>query len=133
MREGFQTSPPSNSSKTFARGMSDATPLWQRYLIDATAAISASFLLAPFVATVDVSLIKNASGTEPLIVGVTRGMKDTFLRPHVWLRRPEFFVAWAVYGVTYSVANMTNSTAVENKVSSAMLSFLNVGRLHFCE
>jgi len=94
------------------------------YLVDVGAALTASFLVAPFMTVIDRSIIQNTAGVKPLKQGVIEGFTEYLTRPWRFFRRPEFFMIWGVYAATYGVANVVESTCIHKDVDVQLPKFI---------
>ncbi|KNC97167.1 uncharacterized protein SPPG_09478 [Spizellomyces punctatus DAOM BR117] len=87
-------------------GRLDSRTMSRLLLAESACAISAAFLVAPFISIIDKSIFANASGREPLVRGIVSGFKSLFLHPTQFLRQMPFILVWGVYSSTYCVANV---------------------------
>lgn len=78
-------------------------------LSDFGAATLAGAIAAPFVTIVDKVIIQNISSSVNLETGIKNEIKDLILRPMQFFRRPEFFMVWGVYSITYLTANCSDT------------------------
>eukprot|EP00164_Ancoracysta_twista_P017532 GFYU01029908.1.p1 GENE.GFYU01029908.1~~GFYU01029908.1.p1 ORF type:complete len:266 (+),score=59.82 GFYU01029908.1:37-834(+) len=102
----------------------EAEPLWKRLAVDFTAAGLASTVLSPWIQVVDVSIIKNANGSEPLSVGIKSGVKDIMTKPWTFFKKREFWVVWALYFGTYAAANSASSVCDNMNTSDTIPKFM---------
>lgn len=52
------------------------------------------------------------------------GLKELFLKPHVFLRRPEFAMIWGVYASTYITANLVITTCERRNTDAQWPKFI---------
>mmetsp|Transcript_4163 Transcript_4163/g.17578 ORF Transcript_4163/g.17578 Transcript_4163/m.17578 type:complete len:253 (-) Transcript_4163:1206-1964(-) len=97
---------------------------------DVGAAACSAFLVAPFVCIVDKSIISNASGRKPLWQSIKDSFKELLVRPHVFLRRPEFAWIFSLYGLTYLTANLTDSICEVKSVDKTIPKFLTTSSVN---
>ncbi|CAM9811544.1 unnamed protein product [Ascophyllum nodosum] len=107
-----------------ADGASKVVPISSLYAADLASALWASLVVSPFITIVDRSIIQNASGTKRMGDSVRAGFKELFLRPHVFLRRPEFFMIWGVYASTYTAANAVVTSCERRQVDNRLPKFI---------
>ncbi|KAG5182598.1 hypothetical protein JKP88DRAFT_220970 [Tribonema minus] len=98
--------------------------------LDVLSAFGASFMVSPFITIVDRSIIQNASGVMQMGDSIRAGIKELVMRPHVFLRRPEFLMIFGVYSATYTTANAVNTTCEHRKVDSAWPRFLSTSAVN---
>eukprot|EP01104_Vermistella_antarctica_P008270 TRINITY_DN2063_c1_g3_i1.p1 TRINITY_DN2063_c1_g3~~TRINITY_DN2063_c1_g3_i1.p1 ORF type:complete len:280 (+),score=65.66 TRINITY_DN2063_c1_g3_i1:2-841(+) len=91
--------------------------------VDAVSGTVASFFLAPFIAIVDVSIIRNANGSKPLNQGLKEMFTHLFTKPHQFLRTGHFLAVWLVYAGTYSIANWTDTYMKYKKKDPGLAKF----------
>eukprot|EP00898_Chlorokybus_atmophyticus_P000191 jgi/Chlat1/1172/Chrsp113S01638 len=91
---------------------------------DLASAAAASFAVSPFIAIVDKSIVSNASGRQALWPALVTGAKDACLRPHKFLRRPEFWWIAGLYTATYMAANSVDTFCRRRKVEPTLPKFL---------
>ncbi len=84
------------------------------YIVDAVGGVTAAALVAPFVALVDKCIIANASGREPLNIGLKKGIKDLFGNPMKFISQKYVHYVQGVYTGTYLVANFTETYCNKN-------------------
>lgn len=76
---------------------------------DATAAITAAALVAPFVAAVDKAIAESASGATKVWTSVGLSVRAMMSSPLTYLKQPAFRYLWVMYGGTYCAANAFTS------------------------
>ncbi|CAM9119771.1 unnamed protein product [Phaeothamnion confervicola] len=91
---------------------------------DTASAISASFLVSPFITIVDRSIMQNASGAKNMGDSVKEGFRELILRPVTFVRRPEFLMIWGLYAATYTAANFINTVCEDQGKDSRWPRFL---------
>lgn len=64
-----------------------------------------SFFVAPVVSAVDRALAENASGKSALGASIKNSFGEMASAPLKFLKSPQFFWIWLVYGSTYTAAN----------------------------
>jgi len=74
-------------------------------MADAIAGYIAGAAVAPIISAVDRGLAENASGKAKLLPSFMNSMKSMVTRPVGFLKSPQFFWIWLVYGSTYFAAN----------------------------
>ncbi|GAB5362494.1 hypothetical protein AAMO2058_000801700 [Amorphochlora amoebiformis] len=84
-------------------------PFGFRILADAIAAYTAGAAVSPVITGVDRALAENASGKVKLFPSFLNSMKSMIIRPVTFLKSPQFFWIWLVYGSTYAAANITET------------------------
>lgn len=72
---------------------------------DLLAGLIAGAAVSPIISAVDRALAENASGKATLGVSVKNSFKDMISSPLKFLRSPQYFWIWLVYGSTYTTAN----------------------------
>jgi len=105
----------SNTTSSTTSTTSSSTPtgpgplLLQKFMNDVIAAGSASFLLSPFVCSVDKCIISNASGRQKLNPCLKENLSLLFRKPQKFFALREFHLIWGVYFSTYLAANLTDT------------------------
>lgn len=87
---------------------------------DVTAATTAAFLVAPFVAAVDKAIAESASGATKVWTSVGASVRAMMSSPMTYLRQPAFRYLWVMYGGTYCAANAFTSYEDINKSSEPL-------------
>ncbi len=123
-------------------GKKDASPLYMRIFVEASAAIISAltvgeslsvfqiiffdffFYSAPAISIVDKAIVSNASGLEPLVPCLINGVKSLFTNPVYFLKQPSFLFIWGVYSGTYIVANSIEAICERNETSSFYPKFI---------
>jgi hypothetical protein len=82
------------------------------YSIDVIAALCSGTAVTPLVAIIDKSIIAHASGTEPLYIGLKKGLTSLLTQPHVFIKQKYVHLIWMVYVSTYLAANTIETTCV---------------------
>jgi len=77
--------------------------------VDSLAAVSASFLVAPFVVCIDRAIAESVSGKDPLWTSFGRSARTMVTSPVTFARQPAFGYLWALFGGTYLAANLFRS------------------------
>jgi len=92
-----------------------------RVAVDAVSAACAATLVAPFIVTIDRSIIENASGKADLRSSIFKSLRTLILRPHNFILSKPFALIFTVYGCTYFTANSvdTISSTVKSKSCSS--------------
>lgn len=57
-------------------------------------------------------------------VVVRAGMRELLLKPHVFVRRPEFLMIWGVYTSTYITANTIITTCEQSQLDDRLPKFI---------
>ena len=70
----------------------------------------AASAVAPFLMAVDKAVVSYTATRQPLTVGILRGMAD-FRWAASWIRNPALYMVTAVYGLTYTAANVSDVIA----------------------
>jgi hypothetical protein len=89
-----------------------STDLLHSFSIDLIAALCSGTAVTPLVAIIDKSIIAHASGTEPLVQGLKKGLTSLFTQPHVFIKQKYVHLIWMVYVSTYVAANTIETTCV---------------------
>jgi hypothetical protein len=108
----------SNQNNTFT----SSTRLRSRLAGDFLSAICAGFVATPFVAMVDKAIVVSASsqGKKNLGSVIVEEMCAFVAKPASFIRRPEFFMVWGVYGATYLAANWIDTGCDELKMDKTL-------------
>eukprot|EP01084_Bolivina_argentea_P317299 550126_1 len=107
--------------------------LSKRILIGLTAGTMAGFSVAPFVTTIDKSIVQHASGQAIMQHSIRASIKDIFIRPHQFVRRYEFALIFSLYSATYQSANLIDIYYEENPksiISKDMGKFVGVSAVN---
>ncbi|CAG8067369.1 unnamed protein product [Penicillium nalgiovense] len=76
---------------------------------DLAAAAASASLVTPAVAIIDRALIEQAAFKQPILRGLRRHALGTLRQPGLFVFQRPFGIVWALYAVTYSVANVTDT------------------------
>lgn len=87
---------------------------------DSVAGLLAGGVVAPLVSSVDRALAENASGRATLGTSVMNSFKEMGSAPLTFIKSPQFYWIWLVYGSTYVAANMTQTVCDKRKMDVAM-------------
>lgn len=82
-------------------------------------AVIAAGSAVPFLMTVDKSVTLAAAGRMGLGEAILSGLKDVFSRPHQMLTGRAFWLVAAVYGSTYTAANLIDLAAERREATTA--------------
>ncbi|KAF0682327.1 Aste57867_25554 [Aphanomyces stellatus] len=91
--------------------------------IDLIAAGGASLFVAPFITTVDRSIIENASGKRVLGTALKEISLDFLRNPLAFVRRKEFLLIYGLYTATYVSANCVDTICEVAETDNAMPKF----------
>eukprot|EP00484_Ammonia_sp_Unknown_P011232 CAMPEP_0197076602 /NCGR_PEP_ID=MMETSP1384-20130603/212200_1 /TAXON_ID=29189 /ORGANISM="Ammonia sp." /LENGTH=249 /DNA_ID=CAMNT_0042515461 /DNA_START=44 /DNA_END=793 /DNA_ORIENTATION=- len=69
----------------------------------------AGFSVAPFVTTIDKSIVQNASGAATMKASIKSSIRDILTRPHRFVWRYEFALIFGLYSATYQSANLIDT------------------------
>ncbi|GBG27259.1 Hypothetical Protein FCC1311_034812 [Hondaea fermentalgiana] len=94
--------------------------VFARFACDATAGAIAGATVTPVVSAVDRALAESASGKGSLWPSFFAALREYAARPIAYLKGPQFFYVWAVYGGTYCAANLVDTVCGLRKVDPAM-------------
>ncbi|KAJ3012602.1 UNVERIFIED_CONTAM: hypothetical protein HDU68_001116 [Siphonaria sp. JEL0065] len=92
--------------------------------IDLVTGFFTSALVAPIVATIDKCIIANASGREPLEMGLRRFGRMLVTNPIQFARQPFFFPVFCIFAGTYGVANVVETVCIVNQTPPALPKFV---------
>jgi hypothetical protein len=106
-------------------GQQDPLLLVKRVGIDALAAATAAFFVAPFITIVDRSVIENASGTRKLKVAFKDLSLSLVKNPFQFIVRKEFRYVYGVYCGTYFSANIADSFCEWHEMDNQIPKFLS--------
>eukprot|EP00486_Rosalina_sp_Unknown_P003387 CAMPEP_0201566406 /NCGR_PEP_ID=MMETSP0190_2-20130828/6154_1 /ASSEMBLY_ACC=CAM_ASM_000263 /TAXON_ID=37353 /ORGANISM="Rosalina sp." /LENGTH=117 /DNA_ID=CAMNT_0047985065 /DNA_START=42 /DNA_END=392 /DNA_ORIENTATION=- len=81
----------------------------KRILIGLAAGTMAGFSVAPFVATIDKSIVQNASGAATMRESIRGSVREILSRPHHFARRYEFALIFGLYSATYQSSNVIDT------------------------
>lgn len=87
---------------------------------DSLSGVLAGALVAPAVSAVDRALAENASGKSTLGNSIKASFKELATAPLKFVRSPQFFWIWLVYGSTYVAANATQTYCDRKKRNVAL-------------
>jgi hypothetical protein len=94
------------------------------YLNDLVAGATAGAMVAPIVSAVDRALAENASGKMQLWPSFFRSVREMVSRPIVFLKSPQFYWIWLVYGGTYAAVNAAETWSKKSKRDPAFPKWL---------
>eukprot|EP00472_Partenskyella_glossopodia_P010664 CAMPEP_0197527744 /NCGR_PEP_ID=MMETSP1318-20131121/22670_1 /TAXON_ID=552666 /ORGANISM="Partenskyella glossopodia, Strain RCC365" /LENGTH=228 /DNA_ID=CAMNT_0043082533 /DNA_START=130 /DNA_END=813 /DNA_ORIENTATION=- len=89
-------------------------------IADTIAGYIAGAAVAPIISAVDRGLAENASGKEKLLPSFVNSMKSMVRAPMTFLKSPQFFWIWLVYGSTYCAANTCQTICDRKKKDVAI-------------
>ena len=95
-----------HKARDFASGWFVAT----RYGIDAAAAATASFAIAPIVGSIDRAIVENTAGRSTMGASLWASATTLVTRPLQFFTHRAFQWTWALYGATYLAANAIDTT-----------------------
>ncbi|CAG8009006.1 unnamed protein product [Penicillium salamii] len=84
----------------------------------AAAALSAS-LVTPAVAIIDRSLVEQSAFNQPILRGIRRNAMGALRQPGLFLCSKPLALVWAMYGATYSVANVADTLGRKLELAAA--------------
>ncbi|KAJ5203707.1 uncharacterized protein N7498_004586 [Penicillium cinerascens] len=100
--------------------------LIKRLAGDVGAAAVSATLVAPAVTVIDRALVEKSSSNQPLVRGLRKHAFAALRNPARFVFQLPFGIIWALYGVTYTVANGTDTIGHEFKASATgMLTFVS--------
>jgi hypothetical protein len=73
---------------------------------DVAVAIAVTFGVSPFLAVVDKAIVESANGSKPILTSARDTFSTMIRHPVQYIKSPTFLLMWAVYGATYSTANV---------------------------
>jgi len=102
----------------------------QRLITDILSGCGAGIGVAPFVTTIDKSIVENASGANTMRNSIMTSVKEILTRPHRFIRRPEFLMIFGVYSCTYTWANVIDSLCARSEIPNDLPKFFGVAALN---
>jgi len=104
------------------------------YAVDAAAAFTSAFTVAPLIAGIDQAIVQNASGRSTLGQSLASSFKMMVSKPHHFVMQPASLMLWGVYGGTYvavnwvtSICDAKDATALErNQMKFGVVSSVNL-------
>ncbi|CAG8562937.1 2497_t:CDS:2 [Ambispora gerdemannii] len=97
--------------------------LAKRLFVDFCAATSAAFLVSPFIAIIDRSVIENASGRNPLVTSIKAGFLSLLKKPHEFIRSRQFLLVYTVYSSTYITVNNVDTLCHHHSLNNQIPKF----------
>lgn len=76
--------------------------------------------VAPIISAVDRALAENASGKAPLWTSFASSLKSMVKSPIQFIKSPQFYWIWIVYGGTYVAVNLTSSACEYTRTDPAL-------------
>jgi hypothetical protein len=90
------------------------------YWNDLVAGATAGALVAPLVSAVDRALAENASGKMQLWPSFFKSLREMASRPIAFVKSPQFYWIWLVYGGTYVAVNSAETWSKQSKRDPAL-------------
>jgi len=81
----------------------------KRLFVGITAGAMAGFSVAPFVSTIDKSIVQNAAGAATMKESIRNTVRIAFTRPHRFVASYEFMLIFGLYSATYQSANLIDT------------------------
>ncbi|CAO3619755.1 unnamed protein product [Cunninghamella echinulata] len=94
------------------------------YGIDVIAAATLSVLVSPFIAIVDRFIIENMNGKLTLGKGIIFGARQFLTTPYQFIKSSQFRLVFGLYFSTYITANLVDTTAEYNNITTNQSSFI---------